>query len=46
MYFNLISHGNDKWNFSLKRPTTFKILGNEALIITGYKDIKFMAKRR
>ena len=40
IYFNFNSQGYKKYNFSPKRPTTFKFLRSESLIIAGYEDVK------
>ena len=40
IYLNLNSQENDKIEFFSKEIYDFQILGNEILIIAGYKDIK------
>ena len=40
IYFNLNSYGNENNRLFLARDLQFQILGAEALIISGYEDIK------
>ena len=40
IYFNLNSQGKRKIEFFSQDTYDFQILGNEALIYTGYEDIK------
>ena len=40
IYFNMNLQGNEKVAFSSKETYDFQVLGNETLIIAGYKAIK------
>ena len=40
IYVNLNSQGNEKIELFSQETYDFQILGNEALIIAGYEDIK------
>ena len=40
IYFNMNSQGNEQVAYSSKETFDFQVLGNETLIIAGYKAIK------